>query len=104
MPDSCDIQKGPDGSVHISGVLAFTSVVKLLDRSRPYFKDADGLRFDLSGVTKTDSAGLALLVEWMAWGKSHQIPVDFVNIPRQMMDIARVSGLDRILPVSMTTG
>lgn len=58
--------------------------------------------FDLSGVEKTDSAGLALLVEWMAWGEKHQKPIRFVNIPRQMMDIARVSGLDRILPVSMT--
>jgi len=56
------------------------------------------LVFDLAGVTRSDSAGLALLVEWMREARKKDIEVHFTNIPAQMEAIARASNLRELLP------
>ncbi|OOZ40916.1 hypothetical protein BOW53_05890 [Solemya pervernicosa gill symbiont] len=55
---------------------------------------------DLREVEKADSAGLALLIDWMRQAKQHEHEIEYVNIPQQMMAIARVSGLDKVLPLT----
>lgn len=102
MMVACEIVTDANDRLCLQGELAFATVMGLLDQSKPLFRERESLVFDLGGVDKTDSAGLALLVEWMGWAEKDQKSIQFVNIPRQMMDIARVSGLDRVLPVSMT--
>jgi len=103
MAENAEVSLQPDGQVLVSGELAFSTVVGLLATSAPWFKSQNALMFDLGGVDKTDSAGLALLVEWMGLAKQHDKQIGFVHIPRQMMDIARVSGLDQLLPVGQPT-
>jgi len=50
---------------------------------------------DLCDVTRTDSAGLALLIEWLK--QSKEAPITFRNIPAQMLSLATVSGVQDIL-------
>jgi len=54
---------------------------------------------DLGGVERADSAGLALLVEWMRVARGRRKSIVFREIPEQMLALARVSELDRILPL-----
>jgi phospholipid transport system transporter-binding protein len=54
---------------------------------------------DLAGVTRTDSAGLALLVEWLRQARAREIRLQFHNLPSQLRDIARISDLLPILPL-----
>jgi len=54
---------------------------------------------DLAGVTRSDSAGLALLVEWLRLAKAGNIRLQFHNLPSQLQEIARVSDLLPILPL-----
>lgn len=99
MTASCELRQESNGQLSVNGELAFSTVLEVLANSEQYFRNQDRIVIDLGGVEKTDSAGLALLVEWISKAETHQKPINFVNIPRQMMDIARVSGLDQILPV-----
>ena len=55
--------------------------------------------FDLAGVERADSAGLALLIEWMRRARRAGRPVRFLNLPPQMLEIARAASLDRVLPL-----
>ena len=55
------------------------------------------LGVDLRDVTRADSAGLALLVEWLRESEHTGNEIVFTNVPDQLLSIARVCGLDEIL-------
>ncbi len=57
------------------------------------------ITLDLSLVSRSDSAGVALLVEVMQLAKSSNLTLFFSNLPQQMTDIAGISGLLDILPI-----
>ena len=88
------------GTVSIVGTLSFENVTSLLDESARVFDGESKLQFDLQAVDKSDSAGLALLVEWMSLATKKGQSVSFVNLPKQMLDIASVSGLNEVLPLA----
>ncbi len=97
--NSTNIIKSNAGEITVSGELVFDKVVALLKTSNPYFDGTSKLLFDLQGVVKTDSAGLALLVEWTRLAHQKKQVIDFCKVPKQLLDIARVSGLDNLLPI-----
>jgi len=57
------------------------------------------ITLDLALVSRSDSAGVALLVEVMQVAKSANLTLLFSNLPQQMQDIAGLSGLLDILPL-----
>ncbi|ORU90972.1 MAG: anti-sigma-factor [Cycloclasticus sp. symbiont of Poecilosclerida sp. N] len=97
--DAAQLTKTGSGKIAVSGTLAFGLVIGLLRDSQCFFSGQEPLVFDLSGVKKTDSAGLALLIEWMVLAKESGQTISFQQIPKQMLDIVRLSGLDEILPI-----
>lgn len=52
---------------------------------------------DLAGVTSADSAGLAVLVEWLAAVNERGGTLRFESVPEQLVAIARISELDGLL-------
>ena len=56
------------------------------------------LVLDLAGVERSDSAGIALLLEWVREAQRRGTEIRFRNMPPQMSAIARTSGLDKLLP------
>ena len=61
---------------------------------------AENLNLDLASISRSDSAGVALLIDVMQAAKSSKITLLFSNLPQQMQDIAGISGLIDILPIS----
>jgi phospholipid transport system transporter-binding protein len=49
-------------------------------------------------VTRSDSAGLALLIEWLRESERLGKSITFLNMPAQMQSISRLCGLDGVLP------
>jgi phospholipid transport system transporter-binding protein len=76
----------------ISGELSFSTVCQLLLEFNEMVKDTPPKIIDLSEVTHTDSAGLALLIEWLRFDKF----INFNNIPMQLLSIAAVSGVEEM--------
>ena len=93
------IETGTNGRVEIHGELNFASVALLWNASRECLGEGDALDIDLSHVERSDSAGLALLVECLRHARQSGKTIRFFNIPAQMLAIARVSGLDQVLPL-----
>jgi phospholipid transport system transporter-binding protein len=54
-------------------------------------------RLDLSGVGKSDSAGLALLVFWIRRAETEGCRLIPVNAPPQMRSLLQVADLDQLL-------
>ena len=90
-----------EGAYVIEGSLDFATVPAVVTRVAEILGNgAASIVIDLKGVTRADSAGLALLVEWMRVAHRRHRNIAFRNIPAQMLAIAKVSGLERILPTA----
>jgi len=55
------------------------------------------LAVDLAGITSGDSAGLAVLVEWMSAARARGGSVRYEAVPGQILAIARISDLEELL-------
>ena len=86
-----------EGRFCISGKFEFETVAAAYFQSMKMFSPHSQLELDLSGVTDADSAGLALLLEWVHWAKQSAREIRFKNIPDQIQTIANISEVDGIL-------
>ena len=88
-----------DGSLVLTGVLNITTVTRIHQDFLGKFLDAVSIpeSIDLTGVTSADSAGLALLIEWIRLGKKQDRKIKFHNIPAQMLPLAGLFGVDHLL-------
>ena len=74
----------------LDGELTFATVAGILNRG-PQVNPADAVVLDLSGVTRGDSAGLALLVEWLRIARDRGGTLEFTGLPKEMVRLARVA-------------
>lgn len=95
---------GRDGHFRLQGELTFDTVSELLASSQALLAALPHIRIDLAGVDRSDSAGLALLVEWARLAALGRQTIDFINPPSQMRALAHVSGLDDVLPFEHASG
>lgn len=92
------LEKGEvEGRFRLIGELGFETVPALWRQGGELFHGCPELCIDLREVQRSDSAGLALLIDWARQSRAAQQPIRFINMPDQMLDIVRVSGLDKVL-------
>ncbi len=89
-------------TIEVSGELTFATVNDVLGEVQNLVESLAKLDVDLAKVTRSDSAGLALLVHWIRAAKTAKKQLVFHHIPSQMLAIASASGLDELLPLSQT--
>jgi phospholipid transport system transporter-binding protein len=85
------------GVWHLTGVLDMTSVPTLRDAAKTLV-DAPEVLVDLGDVTRMDSAGLALLLDWQGQARGRRTDLCFRNLPAGIAAIAEVYGLGTLLP------
>jgi phospholipid transport system transporter-binding protein len=88
------------GRVVVRGALTFDTAAALERSARNLIAAAargEGLDVDLQGVTRADSAGLALLVGWLAQAREAGTTVRYSAIPERLLAIARISEVDGLL-------
>ena len=74
-----------DGSWLLQGELGYLSVPSVLQHAGLNMLGKEQVKVDLKGVTRADSAGLALLVEWLRESESAGNSSEFVNVPAQVL-------------------
>lgn len=87
-----------DGGMNVIGHLDFANVAGLVDPGKEFIRKSSELAIvvDLSGVILCNSAGIALMTEWLRYAKRLDKNLQFVNIPEQMRAIIELSGLGGI--------
>lgn len=92
------LEEGAGEALLVRGPMGFDTVVALRRRADPVVEDrlerGGSVVVDLSGVTRTDSAGLALLVHWSRRARVRGARLELRNVPGQMLSIARTVGLE----------
>ncbi len=84
-----------DGLFSIEGNLTFATIDKQTLKSFAFLSQHKQITIDLSGVECTDSAGLALMIEWIKISRQHKTRLRFKNIPEQLKHLAQLSGFDK---------
>ncbi|MEI6746873.1 MAG: STAS domain-containing protein, partial [Methylococcaceae bacterium] len=77
------------------GELTFASIHGKLVESPPFLRGSKDIILDLAHVTNTDSAGLALMIEWIKITRHQRAQLHFKNVPKQLLNLAKLSGLDK---------
>jgi phospholipid transport system transporter-binding protein len=88
------------GNFALRGELDAHSATILWAEAKRLFKEQAPMKIDLSHVSRSDSAGVALLVEWLRDAQTQHWRLQFVNVPPQMLAIINVADLEELLPMA----
>jgi phospholipid transport system transporter-binding protein len=94
---SACLEQCGDNHFAVRGELNFDSVVSLWRESERLFPSRSALTIDLAGVNRSDSAGVALLVEWLRQAKQRRQSLQFTQVPSQMQALIEVADLTQFL-------
>ena len=87
-------------TLRVRGELDFDTVADLWATTEAPIPSEPILRVDLGGVQRSNSAGVALLVQWLRQARRRQVELVFIDVPAQMREIVRVADLEQVLPVA----
>ena len=79
------------------GILDASTVTGILEESSRKFAGHSSVTIDLSLVKESDSAGLALVLEWLRLTRIAGGKIYFQDVPQQIMALARISEVDDLL-------
>lgn len=91
----------PSGALCLSGVLDHQAGRDLRQAGRRLIAQGarTPLQVDCAGVEKSSSVGVALLLAYLRDAARYQRRVELLNLPADMREIARVSGVLSLLPL-----
>jgi phospholipid transport system transporter-binding protein len=91
------IAAGP-GAWRLHGPLTFDSVPALRPLGLRLLGPGGGaLTIDLQGVPAADSAGLALLIDWLAMARAQQTTLRYVAVPSTLHALAELSEVGALI-------
>jgi len=86
------------GRFRLSGAATITTVAALRGAGLRAFMASSGeISVDLAALTRVDSAGLALLIDWLAWARGAQRTLRFAALPESLRALARLSDVEAFL-------
>ncbi len=100
---SASIELTENGTYCIRGELTFDTVTALLQQSKKLFTGQKEITINLTQVTHSNSAGLALLLEWLSQNKNSGQQIKFIAIPEALASIANLYNVREFLPQNSTT-
>lgn len=91
------IELAGEGRLAASGELGFATAASALEAGLARLDGRQAWTVDLAGVTAGDSAGLAVLVEWLSAARARGATLRYEGVPAQILAVARISDLDGLL-------
>ncbi len=91
-----------DTELSLQGCIDYQNVPGLAPQLAQYLNAKRPLlSLDLSAVTLINSAGMALLIEWLRQAQKKEVKLEFRNIPKQLAQMAALSRVDKIINLSL---
>lgn len=94
------LSRQDNGTVELTGQFDHHSILAVKAEGEAIIKSLSEqpYRVDLSGVEATDSVFVALLLSWLRFCEARSVAMELVGAPKRLLDMARVSGVDSVLP------
>jgi phospholipid transport system transporter-binding protein len=88
-----------DGRIVLSGPVTLANVAQVLEEGRRHLAEG-AATVDLAEVSELDSSALALLLAWLREAKAAGRSIVFANLPESLQTIARLYGVQDLLPAA----
>ena len=87
------------GQFAARGALTFATARRARQQGLDSFHPAGAreLQVDCSAINVADSAGLTVLLDWLAHAKAKGHSLCYANLPQELLAIARISEVDGLL-------
>lgn len=82
----------------VQGPLTFATVMDVCELPRAWGAGNSAVTIDLATVPRADSAGLALLLEWLRAAQTQGRALNVVNVPTRLRDLMRVANVLDLFP------
>lgn len=83
-----------NNQIEVQGVLNFETVPVLMKQAEDFLQKFNDVRVSFKGVTDSNSAGLALLLEMKRYMHTKNKNIVFADLPEQICTIAHAYGID----------
>lgn len=95
------IELSPENQqITVCGELSFATAADLRREVFQYITQLPTpIKFVFAKVTRCDSAGVALVLDWIRHARQLNKTIKLLYVPQQLLAIAEVSGLTNMLPV-----
>lgn len=87
------------GLCRLSGPLGFATAAGAHAQLQRCLGTGESIRIDCSGLERIDSAGLAVLLDLVALAQAQDAKLRYVALPPTVLRLARLSGVEGLLPV-----
>lgn len=82
----------------LQAALTFATVAALRKDGLRLIESAQkDLTLDLQGVPSVDSAGLALLIDWLASARARSRTLHYAQPPQTLLSLARLSDVEKLI-------
>jgi phospholipid transport system transporter-binding protein len=88
-----------DSRIVLSGPVTLANVAQVLEEGRRHLAEG-AATVDLAEVSELDSSALALLLAWLREAKAAGRALAFTNLPESLQTIARLYGVQDLLPAA----
>jgi phospholipid transport system transporter-binding protein len=97
--ETVQVQQAAPDRMTVSGALTFATARRAYDAGLRVMRSGSTqpLHVDCAGVTHSDSAGLAVLIDWLAQGTRINRQVLFANVPPGIRAAAKISDVEFLL-------
>lgn len=97
-PGAFELQAGSGGGLSARGPLTFASARRAREEGLKSLATGSGaLELDCAGITLVDSAGLAVLIDWLGRARQAQRTLCYRHLPEGVIALARISDLEELL-------
>ena len=87
-----------DGHLAAEGPLTFASARRAWELGEPFFAGTGAAReVNCRGITASDSAGLAVLLEWLGTARHAGRNLRYTHLPSGLAALARISEVEEFL-------
>jgi phospholipid transport system transporter-binding protein len=97
VPEEFVLEPGGANAYRARGALNFDSATRAFARGADVLRPGAAVEMDLSNVGEGDSAGLAVLIEWLAIARSRNVALRYTGIPSGILAIARIAEIEDLL-------
>ncbi|HET7370748.1 MAG TPA: STAS domain-containing protein [Gammaproteobacteria bacterium] len=100
MTEAVEFESLGNGRFIVSGDLSFATAEVALDEGERLFEHFQEIDLDFAHLGKTDSAGLAVLIEWISRANRDGKEIRFHGLPGQLHALAEISEVEDLLPLA----
>ena len=87
-----------DNTLHLAGHLHVSNAMQVLKTSVSLLQSLTEWRIDFSGLTASDSSGVALALQWIKLAREKNTPLYLQHFPADLTSIAKAARLDELIP------